>query len=323
MGGREAPLDIYGRLETEAGLPVLRGAAKTLTGEIESIEDILRGIEPDVGARTRESLVTEAQRRGIVQERAKPFLKRLGEFGTALSRIAGRITAAEQGIAMKVQLAMKGQEMELEPHQLYFSVLTDRNARMLTGFTADRQTKLDMLWDKLQRERQLSDMEWQLANELGAEERGYMEQLQTAAASAGVTLVGDETPEQLLGMIGSAAREEIEWGRAQAGKGTAGERAQGEALTRLKNDINNWASFDDLVAAYQEELSISQIKSEYNAGPAAATWGPAAESPEDIAKLKKGWYPESEEENEKSSVGYWTDKAYSYEDAKVMAELYR
>ena len=173
MLAREKPLDIYGRLETEAGLPEMRGAASTLTKEIQALEDYLRQIEPDISARTRESLVTEAQRRGMVAEGRRPFLEKLGMFGTALGRISGRISEAERGIGTKVGLALRGQEMTLEPLQLRYSVMVDRNARLLTGFTQDRQTQLDMLFDKLQRQRQLSDREWQLANELAAEERAY------------------------------------------------------------------------------------------------------------------------------------------------------
>jgi len=205
---RQAPLDIYTGLEAVEGLPELRGAAKTLTGEVESIEDILRGIEPQVAATTRESMVTEAQRAGIVQARAKPFLKRFSEISTALGRIVGRITKAEAGIATKVQLAMEGQKMTMEPFELQFSLLTDRNARLLTGFTTDRQTQLDLLFDKLERERTLSDADWERANTLADQESGYREKLEYAAAGVGIELTGDESIEELLGLIGKKAAEE-------------------------------------------------------------------------------------------------------------------
>jgi len=211
MTGQEKPLDIFERLETKAGLPEMRGAAKTLTGEIEGIEDILRGIEPQVAGATRESMVTESQRLGIIQAKAKPFLERMGEFGTALGRIVGRISTAEQGIATKVQLAMKGQEMELAPHELRFSVLVDRNARLVTGFTTDRGTQLDILFDKLERDRTLSDAEWTLANTIASEERGYKQTLQKAAANAGIDVSGSESIEELLGLIGRKAAEGDEW----------------------------------------------------------------------------------------------------------------
>ncbi len=208
---RKAPLDIYTGLEEVEGLPELRGAAKTLTGEVESIEDILRGIEPQVAATTRESLVTEAQRTGIMQAKAKPFLKRFSEISTALGRVVGRITQAEAGIATKVQLAMEGQKMTMEPFELRYSVLSDRNARLLTGFTTDRQTQLDLLFDKLERDRTLSDADWERANELADQESGYRETLQKAAANAGVELTGDESIEELLGLIGKKVAEGEEW----------------------------------------------------------------------------------------------------------------
>lgn len=203
MGEREAPLDIYSRLETAQGLPELRSAAKSLSGEVNSLEDILRQIEPDVAGTTRESLVTESQRRGIVQAKSEPYLEKLDTISTALGRISNNITTAESNIATKVQLAMEGQDNALEPLQLYYSVLVDRNARLLTGFNADRETQLDMLWDKLKRDRQLSDAEWERANSLSSEELDYKRSLQKAAASAGIKLGGGESIDELLGLIGA------------------------------------------------------------------------------------------------------------------------
>ena len=217
MGQREKPLDIFQGLEEQAGLPELRGAARTLTGEIESIEDVLKAIEPDVSARTRQSLVTEAQRRGLVQEGKKPFLEKLGEFGTALSRIVGRIGEAERGVVAKTELALRGQEMGLQPLELYYATLVDRNARLASAFSTDRQTQLDLLFDKLKRERQLSDMDWELANTLGSEERQYLKSLQAAAAELGYGVTGNESIDELLSIIGKKSAEQIAFERRDKG----------------------------------------------------------------------------------------------------------
>jgi len=120
MKAREDPLAIYSRLEQEAGLPPLREAATTLTKEISSIEDLLEQIEPGIAARTRESLVTEAQRRGMVTAEKEPWTEKLGKLGTALGRVGERITTAERGIGTKTELALRGQEMTLEPLTLRY-----------------------------------------------------------------------------------------------------------------------------------------------------------------------------------------------------------
>lgn len=280
MAGQEKPLDIYGRLETEAGLPELRATSKTLSSEIANIEDFLDMVEPNVSARTRESLVTEAQRGGMVAAEKKPWTEKLTKLATSLGRIQGGITEATQGISTKTQLAMTGQEMELEPLKLAYSTMVDRNTRLTTGFTTDRQTQLDVLFDKLNRQRTLSDQEWQLANTLASEERTYMKTLQTAAAEAGFKVTGAETADELLNIIGTKAAEEIQWERAYktktaGGTGTAEERSASKALIALRNDVANGATFENLVRTYSDILPVYQIQAEYNAG---SRYGPAKES---------------------------------------------
>lgn len=202
MGDRQDPLDIYSELEAEAGLPELRASANTLTGEINNLEDTLRLVEGDVTARTRESMLTEAQRRGLVTEKRRPIIDQLKELGTGLGRVMAGIGRAESNIGTKTQLAMQGQQMELEPLQLMYSTMVDRNARLLTGFTEDRQTQLDMLWDKLERTRYLSDREWDLANKIAAEERSYQHEIRKIAAEYGVQDYEGQSNTDLLSSIG-------------------------------------------------------------------------------------------------------------------------
>ena len=287
MAGQEKPLDIYSRLETEAGLPELRATSKTLSGEIANIEDYLDMIEPNVSARTRESLVTEAQRQGMVGAEKKPWIEKLGKLGTSLGRIQTGISEATQGIGTKTQLAMTGQQMELEPLKLAYSTMVDRNSRLTTGFTTDRQTQLDVLFDKLNRTRQLSDQEWQLANELASEERSYMRTLQTTASQAGYKVTGSESADDLLSIIGTTAAEAIQWERAYktraAGRtGTAEERSASKALVALRNDVAQGVTFENLVRTYSSVLPVYQIQAEYNSG---SRYGPAKESAATIG----GW----------------------------------
>lgn len=200
----EKPLDIYTRLENEAGIPQLKTTASTLMKEVGNVEDILGTIEPDVAARTRESLVTEAQRRGLVQSKQAPWLEKLGKLGTGLGRVMEGLGLARQDVGTKTSLAMEGLQQELKPLEFAYSVKMDRNARSLTGFTTDRQTQLDVLMDKLQRQRTLDDREWEQANKLAAEEREYKRTLQTTAANAGVKISGSESINDLLKNIGTS-----------------------------------------------------------------------------------------------------------------------
>src|SRR3990167_3416516 len=135
MTGREDPLAMYGRLEQEMGLPPLRESAGTLSKEIANLEDAYYRLEPDISARTRESIVTEPQRRAMLAEGRRPITEGLTRMGTSLSRIWDAISRGESTLGTKVGLGIKGQEMALEPYQMTYDVMVDRNARLLSGFS--------------------------------------------------------------------------------------------------------------------------------------------------------------------------------------------
>jgi len=288
MGGQEKPLDIYGRLETEAGVPELRTASKSLSKEIASIEDYLDIIEPNVSARTRESLVTEAQRSGMVAKEKEPYQEKLTKLGTGLGRVRQSLSETIAGIGTKTGLALQGQQMELEPLKMQYTALVDRNARTMTGFTIDRQTELDILFDKMERQRQLDDMEWQRAGELAGEEREYRRVLETAAAESGTQFSGSDSNEALLSLIGTAAAEQIGWDRRDKG-GTAGEKADAATLLRLRNDVQGGANFSELGQRYANEgVSMSQIQEEYMKGPIGKEYGAPKEPIEEQLRWAGG-----------------------------------
>jgi len=266
MRSRQTPQDIFTSAEATAGLPELRKASSSLSSEIFNLEDFLKTIEPDVTARTRESLVTEAQRRGIVAKNREAPLERLGQFSTNLGRIQGGISSAEQSVSNKVNLTLQGQEQALEPLKLQFTTLVDRNSRLLSGFTADRQTELDSIYAKWNRTNTLSDMEWNRANELADQEGSYMKTLQTAAANAGITLKGGESSDSLLSMIGKTAAEQIAYNRKQAGKASETTTAKNQIKMRLQNDSASGAySFKDINVMYADTgLTDSEIRTIYN-----------------------------------------------------------
>lgn len=250
MFGQASPMDIFNQLETQAGIPELRTSAKSLSSEVYSLEDQIRQIEPDVSGRTRQSLVTEAQRRGLVTEGQKPLRENLGTTSTALSRVLASLGLAQSDVNTKTSLVMQGQQQKLEPYKLQYQALVDRNARLMTGFTADRQTAYDTLIAKWQRNNQLDDREWQLAADLAKEERGYTQALQTAAAQAGVKLTGGESIEQLLGLIGTQAASQIAFDQKSKGTGTAEERTKASAKEQAAADARAGYTAEQLARMY-------------------------------------------------------------------------
>lgn len=167
------PLELYGKLEESAGIPKMKMAQSTLQGQVYDLEDTIRRVEPDIAARSRNSIVTEAQRRGMSTAAKEPLIENLGWLGQSLGRVSSAISNEKADISNKVGMAMEGFRMELEPYKEKLSLTVDQNSRMMSGFTADKQSNLDVLLAKIQRQEQVSDMEWQQAQDLAKEERVY------------------------------------------------------------------------------------------------------------------------------------------------------
>jgi len=208
---QEKPLDIYSKLETEAGIPQLRTTAGTLMKEVGNVEDILSSIEPDVSARTRESLVTEAQRRGIVQAKSEPWTEKLTKLGTSLGRVMEGLGLAREDVSTKTALALQGQELELKPLEFAYAVKVDRNARLTTGFTEDRETLLTQLLNNWQRTNTIEDRDYQQIALLARDEKSYINTLQKMALNAGVSISGNESYTDLLSKIGSNAAGTVDF----------------------------------------------------------------------------------------------------------------
>jgi len=270
MEGRQQPLDIYKSFETEAGLPAYREVSRTLSGEIANLEDIISGIPKQISDTTRESIITQGQRENLIQAKRQPQVEALVKLSTNLGRVGDLINLASQGVITKTQLAVEGAKQGIEPYQLKMSVLADRNARLSSGFQIDRSSKLDELFAKFTRQNQLDDAEWGLANQLASEERNYLKELQTTAASLGAKLTGNEDANTLLTLIGQESAKQL----AKTGGGTEGEREAASERGRLKSDVSSGATFKDVVLRYGDTLSSSEIRSLYNS---SSRYGPATE----------------------------------------------
>lgn len=295
MKAQQSPEQIYKRYETEAGLPELRLSSKTLSSQIADLEDFLDQVEPGISAKSRESLLTEAQRQGLVAETKRPWLEKLSKFGTALGRIQEGIASGERTAGTYTSLILEGQKLALEPYQFEYSVLVDRHARLQNSWDKEKEVLLDSLYDKLKQNRFLENREWEQVNTLAQGENAYYKTLQQQAASAGISLQGSESAGQILALIGQTAKREADWEKAYksktaGGTGTATERSTAAALVSLRNDIKNYSTYDDLVRRYGSILPTYQIRDEYNAFQTTGGWGPAKESEKVTQGIKSGDY---------------------------------
>lgn len=180
IGSQEKATDMYGRIRTDLGIPGMSESFQAIQGEIYNVKNILDRLDENVTSRALGSNMTEAQRQRLVAAEGETLRNQLGRLGTGLEPIAQALSAAQGELATLLQLGMKDQDTQLQPLMLRINALSDRFAREMTGFTENKQTTLDALIDKIERERYISDRDWELAQQLAAEERDFARQKELA-----------------------------------------------------------------------------------------------------------------------------------------------
>lgn len=182
---QEALPALYQRLETEAGIPELSQQAAAFKDQIFRVKSLLDRVGEDITARTSGTLTTEAQRRRLEASESETLNTELGRLGTGLAPVADLLSSAQGRLGTMMSLNAQEQEQELEPVKMRINALSDRFARELSGYSEQRELTLTSLLDKLERERFLSDRDWQLAQQLAAEERNFSRQKQLAKIQLG------------------------------------------------------------------------------------------------------------------------------------------
>lgn len=184
-GGQEALPALYDRLRTQQGIPELQESVGAFKGQIFQVKDLLDRLDEDVTSRTRGTFTSEGQRNRIIAAEGADLRNQLGRLGTGLEPVASALQSNLGELSTRFGLSTQQQERELEPIRMRIDAVSDRFARELTGFTSDREYQLTLLMDKLNRERQLADREWELAQTIAAEEREFSRQKQLIKASGG------------------------------------------------------------------------------------------------------------------------------------------
>lgn len=173
MSNQQSPLDFYTKMSEAQGIPGLRKTQSTLQGQIYDMEDSLRRIEPDVSANSRNSIVTESQRRGIVGEKQKPLIENLGWLGQSLGRVSNAVTEGNQQALTMTGLNSENTDRIGGVFKTNLELKSSQAARQMTGFTTDMQNFLNVSLAKIQRGEQVSDQEAQQAFDLLKMEKQY------------------------------------------------------------------------------------------------------------------------------------------------------
>lgn len=184
IAGQEKLPDLYTRLQGELGIPALSEQTQNYKNEIYRTQALLDKLPDDVTSRTQGTYTTEAQRDRIIAAEGDPLRTSIGRLGTGLQPFADMLTGAQGQLSTLLPLYEQQQQKDLSPLELQINSVSERFAREITGFTDSKQTQLDAILDKLNRDRTLSDREWQAAQDLAKEERDYQHNLSLAKVAA-------------------------------------------------------------------------------------------------------------------------------------------
>lgn len=152
-------VDTYNQQLDKAGVPALQKTSATLQGQIYNLQDTLRRVEPNVSATTSNSLVTEAQRQGMVTAQQKPLNDQLGWLGQSEGRITDAITQGKADALQLTNLNSADQAKLLDAYKTKLSLAQSQGTRALQAFTTDISNTLNVSLAKISRGEKLSDTE--------------------------------------------------------------------------------------------------------------------------------------------------------------------
>jgi hypothetical protein len=194
INNQEKLPDLYSRLQGELGIPEASNAVNSYKSEIYRVKGLLDRLDEDVNSRAQGTYTTQALRDRISASEGGQLTNQLGRLGTGLAPLADILTGAQGQLSTLLPLYQQQQNKELQPLEMRINSLSDRFAREITGFTSAREQELTTIMDKLTRDRQLSDRDWELAQQLAKEERDFAKQKSLALASNSAQYLGSSAP---------------------------------------------------------------------------------------------------------------------------------
>lgn len=176
IGRQEKLPDVFRQAQEEAGVQDLRSGINLFNEQSQGVKSLIDRLPENLAERTQGTFTTQGQRdRQLAVEQ--------GDLNTQLSRLTEGLNPLVQAYGMAsgdigqlLEATYKQNMTELDPYQKRIEVMSDGFARQLTGFTNQKQNELTALLDKLERQRYLSDREWEEAQKRAAEEREYARQ---------------------------------------------------------------------------------------------------------------------------------------------------
>lgn len=188
LRGQPSPIDVYTQFEEAAGLPEKRRLASDLRGQIFDLEDTIDRVESTVEGTSRESLLTQAQKDQLVTAKKEPLIEGYEKLTRNLGRIEQGIAVSSEEVLTKTSLVQEGVDRESQLFATQLDVLTENAARIISGFDADKSTRLEIALQKIRRGEELEDRDREEAFALMTMEQEFNNQLTLLREQASIDL---------------------------------------------------------------------------------------------------------------------------------------
>lgn len=197
--------DVFRQEQEKRGLGNLQGAINLFQGQMTDVKGLLDRLNENTSTRTAGTNANQAYLDRLRAVEGGSLNTQMSRLAAGLEPVVGAYDLASKDIGQLMELTQAQQAKELSPLEMQVNALSDRFSREITGFTKSKEDELSVLMDKLQRDRQLQDREWQRAQQLAAEEREFARQRSyLAAQQSAVTPMGPsqkDTDARYLGRL--------------------------------------------------------------------------------------------------------------------------
>lgn len=173
IAGFDDPNILRDRFSKQIGLPEQKEQSLRLGEIIGDLTSQYKGADKQVAGTTRESLVTEGQRQGLVQNVQKPLLQGMQDVQGIQSSLNERIASGQELLAQRLGLEFADQDRQLLPFEQEFSAEDRISAAELSGWTTAQNNELNRLVANLNAGVQLNEGEKGRLNALAIAEKGY------------------------------------------------------------------------------------------------------------------------------------------------------
>lgn len=113
LGTTKNPLDHYNEAVNSLGIPDARARVAADRKAISDTQNLVDAVDPSVTGRTQGSLVTEAQRQGLVTKEKSPLLESLGRLGGIYGTSSGNLADLMGQASQNANFAFQGDQANL------------------------------------------------------------------------------------------------------------------------------------------------------------------------------------------------------------------